>query len=162
MLEPWQQTDPRREHSTAEIAEAVDDLREFLELRPGDLYDPAYWVDGPPLSRPADSIPPDTDPVDEPIDPPADDVPPDTELTRVPAAAVKTKHRQVVSRFRFESSEPASSFECRADDRDWHDCASPERTRAALGDHVFRVRAIDADGNVDPSPARHRWSVRSR
>jgi hypothetical protein len=161
MLEPWQQLDPRREHSTAEIAEAVDDLREFLELRPNDLYDPAYWAAGPPLSRPVDSDPPTTGPVDDPVEA-ADGEAPDTSFTRVPAATVKTKHPRVVSRFRFESSEAGSSFECRTDSGSWHRCSSPERTNAPLGQHVFRVRATDAAGNVDPSPARHRWLVRSR
>lgn len=62
--------------------------------------------------------------------------------------------------FRFGSTEPGGSFECRLDRRVWKRCRSPERLRkAALGRHNFRVRAIDAAGNVDPEPSRWRFRV---
>ena len=54
MLQPWQQADPRKEQTMEQIAMAVEDTLEFLQVRPGDLYDQAYWVAGPPLSLPPD------------------------------------------------------------------------------------------------------------
>jgi hypothetical protein len=41
-------------------------------------------------------------------------------------------------------------------------CTSPTTyPGVAVGAHVFRVRAIDRAGNVDPVPAERRWSVES-
>ena len=62
--------------------------------------------------------------------------------------------------FRFRSSEPRSRFECRLDDGAWQACSSP-KTYNGLGNgqHVFRVRARDAAGNVDGSPATWTWTI---
>jgi hypothetical protein len=159
MLEPWQQADPRREQTMEEIAEGVSDVREFLRLRPADLCDQAYWVDGPPLpcatTPDGGGDPPPSDPVDQAGDTDA----PETTLTRTPASTVHAAKRHVTSRFRFESSETDPTFECRLDDRKWRACNSPHRVRVGLGHHVFRVRAVDAAGNVDATPERYRWSV---
>jgi hypothetical protein len=54
--------------------------------------------------------------------------------------------------FRFSSSKPGSTFECKVDNRPFRRCASPETVRGlALGKHVFRVRAMDAAGNRGPA-----------
>ena len=46
------------------------------------------------------------------------------------------------------------SFECRLDSASFQPCTSPYTTaRLAKGTHTFQVRARDAAGNVDPSPA---------
>ena len=54
----------------------------------------------------------------------------------------------------FTSSETPSTFQCRIDGGAWSACASPF-TPAALTDgaHSFDVRAIDAAGNSDATPA---------
>lgn len=58
------------------------------------------------------------------------------------------------ARFRFSSSEPDSSFLCRLDRRPYRDCDSPKAYRHLdLGRHRFRVKAIDSDKLVDPTPA---------
>ena len=62
------------------------------------------------------------------------------------------------AKFKFRSDEANSSFECRLDDGEFEDCDSPQKYRGLdPGRHRFRVRATDAAGNTDGSPARYRW-----
>jgi hypothetical protein len=60
-------------------------------------------------------------------------------------------------RFEFTSSENASKFECKLDRKPFRSCSSPFRKKVKVGRHKFQVRAIDAAGNVDGSPARVRF-----
>jgi subtilisin family serine protease len=63
--------------------------------------------------------------------------------------------------FEFTASEPAA-FRCALDDASFTDCASPVRyDHLPPGEHVFRVYALDRAGNVDPTPAEHRWTIAS-
>jgi DNA-directed RNA polymerase specialized sigma24 family protein len=62
--------------------------------------------------------------------------------------------------FEFRSSEAGSHFECRLDGGSWRRCSSPKTYQnLAPGQHVFRVRARDASGNVDSSPASWTWTI---
>jgi dipeptidyl aminopeptidase/acylaminoacyl peptidase len=82
--------------------------------------------------------------------------PPKTRITRSPRREIE---RSTAS-LRFRSDEPGSSFECRLDRRRFSRCESPRRYRRLdPGKHVFRVRAIDATGNTDPSPAKAKFKV---
>jgi hypothetical protein len=62
--------------------------------------------------------------------------------------------------FEFSASEAGAGFECELDGSGFAPCASP-RAYAGLpdGTHTFRVRARDAAGNIDASPAAHAWTV---
>jgi hypothetical protein len=64
------------------------------------------------------------------------------------------------ARFAFVSTEAGSSFQCRLDGGAFKPCASP-KLYAGLkdGSHTFRVRAIDAAGNVDATPAVRAWRI---
>jgi large repetitive protein len=62
--------------------------------------------------------------------------------------------------FEFAANEPGAAFQCRLDGGAWATCSSPEtRGTLAEGAHAFEVRAIDAVGNTDASPAMWTWSV---
>ena len=86
-----------------------------------------------------------------------DTFPPNTTITS-PALGVVLSRR---ARFRFDASEKPTSFECRIDSDKYRACVSPFVSHALVaGIHTFRVRAKDRDGNLDPSPAVMRWTVR--
>ena len=62
--------------------------------------------------------------------------------------------------FTFHSTESGSTFECAIDDGAFTDCTSPQTTdNLSDGEHTFRVRATDAAGNVDPTPATRTFTV---
>jgi len=85
-----------------------------------------------------------------------DQLPPETTIVKGPKGRVDATS----ARFRFASSEEGSRFECKLDGKPFRGCGSPRKYRNLRpGRHVFRVRAIDAAGNVDPTPARRRWRV---
>jgi hypothetical protein len=62
--------------------------------------------------------------------------------------------------FSFSSSQSGSAFTCRVDGASWATCTSPH-TLAALaeGSHTFDVRASDAAGNTDSTPASYTWAI---
>ncbi len=67
--------------------------------------------------------------------------------------------RSVTATFEF-SSEPGATFECRLDEAPFGSCSSPRTfTGLSNGAHTFRVRAKDAVGNIDASPATRAWKV---
>ncbi len=103
-----------------------------------------------------------TGPAGSPADPDwavgeaSDTTPPETTLDKQPPRTGS----QTTVRFRFSSSEPGSSFECSLDAGGFRRCASPKRyRRLEPGRHRFAVRAIDAAGMLDRSPARARFRI---
>jgi hypothetical protein len=82
---------------------------------------------------------------------------PDTVITAGPKA--KTKKRKAT--FEFVSIEPNTSFACSVDNKAFVACSSPYAVkRLKPGKHTFEVRAIDAVGNLDPTPATKTWKVK--
>ena len=64
--------------------------------------------------------------------------------------------------FGFQSTEASSTFQCAIDGGSFVSCASPHTTAPLMdGAHTFRVRAIDAAGNVDPTPATRSFTVQT-
>jgi uncharacterized delta-60 repeat protein len=60
---------------------------------------------------------------------------------------VKTRHRKAHARFSFRADEPAT-FECELDSDEFRKCSSPYMTqKLPLGEHHFKVRAVDLDAN---------------
>lgn len=123
---------------------------------------PAELPAVPPAESPP-QLPTTTSPVDSPAGPPAPpriDVPPQTLIAAgLPKRVLADGNgrRRVV--FRFSSNERQAGFICQIDRRRSAPCVSPRPYTVAIGTHVFRVTAIDAQGNVDPTPALARFRV---
>ena len=72
---------------------------------------------------------------------------------------------QPTATFRFSGTDDVTApaalgFECELDGGGFGACTSPKTfTGLSLGAHGFRVRARDAAGHVDLTPASHTWTV---
>ena len=87
-----------------------------------------------------------------------DTTPPDTAITSGPSGPTTDG----TPTFEFNAAgEAGASFECKLDNAvDWVSCSSPHTTASLTdGEHTFQVRAKDAAGNVDPSPASRTFTV---
>jgi hypothetical protein len=94
--------------------------------------------------------------VGPPLPPAPDTTPPETTITSGPSGETTS----TTATFHFTSSESSSSFECSLDGAAFASCSSPKTyTGLALGEHTFTVRASDAAGNTDPTPAQRTWTV---
>jgi subtilisin-like proprotein convertase family protein len=90
--------------------------------------------------------------------PPTDTTTPDTTLRETPS----TLSNDVNTQLAFRSSETGSTFECKLDGAAFQSCTAPKRYfLLSDGQHTFQVRAKDASGNVDQTPAEHTWTVDS-
>jgi hypothetical protein len=75
----------------------------------------------------------------------------------------KAKVKGRTATFKFVSSEPGSTFQCKLDKKPFKPCRSPKKyKRLKPGKHVFEVRAIDAAGNRDKTPATRKFRVLPR
>jgi len=84
-----------------------------------------------------------------------DTTPPDTMITSGPTNTTSTS-----ASFSFASTESGGEFACSLDAAPFAPCTSPTGYSAlAGGSHNFLVRATDAAGNVDPTPATSAWQV---
>jgi Tol biopolymer transport system component len=81
---------------------------------------------------------------------------PNTTITSGPASSIRTS----TATFAFTSTEAGSTFQCRLDTAAWASCTSPKTVSVARGKHTMNVRAIDAAGNVDATPAVWSFSVK--
>ncbi len=85
-----------------------------------------------------------------------DTQPPDTTITSGPSG--NTNNRTPA--FSFTSNVPGSTFQCSLDNSKFSACTSPKTySNQSYGIHVFKVRAIDPAGNVDPTPAERTFTV---
>ena len=78
-----------------------------------------------------------------------DDTGPSTTITSGPSGRT-SRHRAT---FKFTGSEPGVKFQCKHMNGPWTPCSSPKTyTGLGNGHHMFQVRAMDTNGNVDPTP----------
>lgn len=83
---------------------------------------------------------------------------PDTSVDSGPSGRVS----DTSATFRFSSDDPDATFRCRVDGAAEGPCTSPhDLTDLRDGEHTFEVRAVDAAGNVDSTPASRSWTVDS-
>jgi glucose/arabinose dehydrogenase len=88
---------------------------------------------------------------------PPDTTPPDTIIVSGPSGTIKQNNAS----FTFSSNEANSTFACKLDGGAFGACSSPKKyTKLAVGSHTFSVRATDASGNIDATPASRTWTVR--
>ncbi len=90
-----------------------------------------------------------------PKPPPGDNsAPPDTTPPQTTIARTKLLSASGTVKFWLSSSESGGGFICRLDKAPFKPCSSPRAYRHLKpGRHTFRAEALDAAGNVDPSPA---------
>ncbi len=87
-----------------------------------------------------------------------DITPPETHLTATPADPSTNS----AASFSFTGTDHVgvTSFMCNLDSGGFVACSNPQSYAGlALGAHTFQVKAIDAAGNVDASPASHTWTI---
>ena len=90
------------------------------------------------------------------ISAPRDTQAPDTTITSAPANPTTSTSASIA----FDANEPNPAFECKLDSGAYDDCTSPKAYNGlSVGSHTFTVRATDAAGNTDASPAV--WTGRS-
>jgi DNA-directed RNA polymerase specialized sigma24 family protein len=84
------------------------------------------------------------------------DLPPKTKITGGPSGPTSSTSAS----FHFTSDDSSATFECKLDGQSWSACSSG-KTYSSLpqGKHAFRVRAKDASGTRDQSPAERTWTV---
>ena len=86
----------------------------------------------------------------------ADAIGPDTTITKVTVR--QATHKAAI---RFTASEAGSTFRCKLDSASYRSCTSPAAYRhLSTGRHAFRVRAVDANGSPDPTPAVARFRIK--
>ncbi|MEA2291492.1 MAG: large repetitive protein [Solirubrobacteraceae bacterium] len=89
-----------------------------------------------------------------------DSAAPNTTISSAPPSATSSRS----AGFSYAGTDPspgtALSYECKLDAEAYAACpVAPSYTSLADGEHTFTVRATDAAGNADPTPATHTWKV---
>jgi hypothetical protein len=101
--------------------------------------------------------PPATEPPAEP--PGTTPGPPETTIDSGPAKLKQGRN----ATFSFSSDQAGSSFDCRVDGKEFAACSSPHAVkRPRRGRHTFEVRARNAAGLVDATPAAKTFQVKKR
>ncbi len=83
-----------------------------------------------------------------------DTIAPDTTITAGPSGSVASTS----ATFTYTSTETPQTFQCSLDGAAFSACPA-NYTGLSQGSHTFQVRATDAAGNVDATPASRTWTV---
>ena len=87
-----------------------------------------------------------------------DTTPPETTITTGPSGSTNSSS----ATFDFSSSEADSTFECSLGGMPFSACTSPKAfNELGEGTYTFKVRATDAAGNTDATPASRTWTIDS-
>jgi hypothetical protein len=85
-------------------------------------------------------------------------VAPDTTIVLAPGTATPL----LDGYFTFTANEPDVTFQCSLDGAPFAVCEFAflfEFEETQIGPHTFQVRAIDFEGNIDPTPATYNWTI---
>ena len=150
------ETSPRRADDDGDGLNDGVEVLFGLDPNAGPNDDPGQPDDPAPPDEPAPPDDPDTPP--PPDDPDnTDHVAPNTSFGPGGPSGTSTTG---AATFSFSASEPGSTFQCRLDAGVWNSCTSPKSfTGLQEGSHTFYVRARDAAGNLDASPAQRTWTI---
>ena len=89
-----------------------------------------------------------------PVVTPRDTTPPDTKIKG------PKRVRKPIAKFKLSSTEVGSKFQCKLDRKRFRPCRPKLKAKKLKrGKHVLKVRAVDAAGNVDPTPAKKVFRV---
>jgi hypothetical protein len=92
------------------------------------------------------------------VTPPVDTTAPNTAITSSPPSTTTSTSASLG----FSSTESGSTFQCKLDSGAWANCASAKTYSGLVaGAHAFSVKATDAAGNTDPTPATDSWTVQT-
>ena len=90
------------------------------------------------------------------VEPLPDTTPPDTTIDTGPPAETPQNSATLT----FSANEQGASFQCSLDGAQYGACTSPHTVSGlSVGNHQLRVRATDAAGNQDLTPATRNWRV---
>jgi subtilisin-like proprotein convertase family protein len=83
-----------------------------------------------------------------------------TDITPPETVIGAKKIKGTTAKFKFSSNEPGSTFQCKLDKHSFKPCSSPKKYKnLSSGKHKFKVRAVDAAGNVDASPSKKKFTI---
>jgi hypothetical protein len=81
---------------------------------------------------------------------------PNTKIKKRP----KNRSTDTSPTWKFRSTEPGSAFKCKLDHKKFRKCKSPKTYHGVdPAKHVFKVEAIDSDGNRDKTPAKDKFKI---
>jgi hypothetical protein len=112
-------------------------------------------TDNCPSVRNSDQANSDDDSLGDVCDPP---------VTRILTGPPRRTHAATAT-FTFAADRAQATFACKVDSRTWEPCSGRSShivRRLRVGGHAFRVRAMDATGQVDPHPPVMTWIVLAR
>jgi hypothetical protein len=118
---------------------------------------------GPPAPAPSAPTPPppvtpEAPAPEETPEEPADTTAPDTTIGSGPSGTTTSTGANL----EFTSTESGSTFQCSLDSGPWAPCTSPAaHSSLAVASHTFAVKATDAAGNTDATPATRSWTVQA-
>lgn len=102
---------------------------------------------------------------------PADTTAPTTTIAKHPRKTIVTTRTNVSVAFSFTGTDKAAggapaetppTFQCKTRGGAFKSCRSPFKYKVGTGPHTFKVRAVDAAGNKDATPATFRFNVKTR
>ncbi len=144
----------------SESGEGPDCAPPAPEVEPDEARASGDWGSETPPSPPMNPGG-DTQTPEPPLPPePEDNEAPSTFLKQRPGKVIRVRRASARGVFVFGSNDRGAIFLCRVDRGRFRPCPARFTRSFPLGPHVLRVKARDAAGNTDPTPAIYRFQVK--